>query len=225
MQRATPLVLNLIIINTLVFFAQMIISRGIEPNVITDLFALHHYKSDYFKPHQLVTYLFMHGGFFHLLFNMFSLWMFGSSVEGALGGKKFLILYFVCGIGAGLTQLASYTHDFWQIYHNLLSADLRDQYQMVLRRVATVGASGSIMGVLVAFGYMFANTELFIIPIPFPIKAKWAVGGMIAYDVFGGVAKVQDDNIAHFAHIGGALIGFLLVLYWNKNNHKTFYRR
>jgi membrane associated rhomboid family serine protease len=223
MQRATPLVLNLIIINTLVFFAQMIISGGVEPNVVTDLFALHHYKSDYFKPHQLVTYLFMHGGIFHLLFNMFSLWMFGSSVENALGGKKFLILYFICGIGAGLTQLASYTHQFWPIDHNLLSEDLNNQYQMVLRQAATVGASGSIMGVLVAFGYLFSNTEMFIVPIPFPIKAKWAVAGMITYDIFGGVAKVQGDNIAHFAHIGGALIGFLMILYWNKNNRKTFY--
>jgi membrane associated rhomboid family serine protease len=223
MQKASPLVLNLIIINTLVFFAQMIISRGVEPNIVTDLFALHHYRSEYFKPHQLVTYLFMHGGFFHLLFNMFSLWMFGSSVENALGGKKFLIFYFICGIGAGLTQMASYAHQFWQIDHNLLSEDLSNQYQMILRRSATVGASGAIMGVLVAFGYMFANTELFIVPIPIPIKAKWAVAGMIAYDIFGGVAKVQDDNIAHFAHIGGALIGFLLILYWNKSNRKTFY--
>lgn len=223
MQRTTPIVLNLIIINTLVFLAQMIITRGIEPNIATDTFALHHYKSEYFKPHQLVTYLFMHGGFFHLLFNMFTLWMFGSSVENALGGKKFLVLYFICGIGAGLTQLASYAHDFWQIDHALFNADLNNQYQMVLRRVTTVGASGSIMGVLVAFGYMFANTELFIIPIPFPIKAKWAVAGMIAYDIFGGVAKVQGDNIAHFAHIGGGVIGFLLILYWHKNNRKTFY--
>jgi membrane associated rhomboid family serine protease len=223
MQKPSAVVLNLIIINTLVFLAQMVISGGVEPDTVTDLFALHHYKSDYFKPHQLVTYLFMHGGFFHLLFNMFSLWMFGSSVENALGSKKFLIFYFICGIGAGLTQLASYAHQFWEIDHNLLSADIADQYQMVLRRVATVGASGSIMGVLVAFGYMFANTELFIIPIPFPIKAKWAVSGMIAYDIFGGVAKVQGDNVAHFAHIGGALIGFLLILYWNKSNRKTFY--
>jgi membrane associated rhomboid family serine protease len=223
MQKPTSAVLNLIIINTLIFFAQTALGGGIEPNQITDLFALHHYRSDTFKPHQLITYMFMHGGFFHLFFNMFSLWMFGSTLETYLGTKRFLILYFICGLGAGLTQLGSYAHEFWQIDHSLLSTELNNQYQTILRMNATVGASGAIMGVMVAFGYLFANTELFIIPIPFPIKAKWAITGMVLYDIFGGVVKVKDDNIAHFAHIGGALIGFLVILYWNKSNRKTFY--
>ncbi len=222
-QQTTPIVLNLIIINVLVYLAQMVTGGNNEPGAATDLFALHHYKSTYFQPYQVVTHMFMHGGFFHLLFNMFALWMFGTMVERVWGPKRFLIFYFICGLGAAFFQMGSYAYDFWQIDHNLISADLAEQYQAALRMNATVGASGAIMGVLAAFGYLFPNTEMIIIPIPVPIKAKWAIMGMIALDVFGGVVKVQGDNIAHFAHIGGALIGFLLVLYWNKSNKKTFY--
>ena len=165
----------------------------------------------------------MHGGFFHLLFNMFALWMFGTMVERVWGAKKFLIFYFICGLGAAFFQMGSYAFDWWAVDHAILTDDVMVQYQQRLREQATVGASGAIMGVLAAFGYLFPNTELIIFPIPIPIKAKWAIMGMIALDVFGGVVKVQGDNIAHFAHIGGALIGFLLVLYWNKTNKKTFY--
>lgn len=222
-QQITPIVLNLIIINVLVFVAQMLTSGGAEPSQATDLFALHHYKSTYFKPYQIVTHMFMHGGILHLAFNMFALWMFGTAIERIWEPKKFLIFYFVCGIGAAFAQMGSYAFDFWQVDHALLSEATNAQYQDVLRASATVGASGAIMGVLAAFGYLFPNTEMIIIPIPVPIKAKWAIMGMIALDVFGGVAKVQNDNVAHFAHLGGAAIGFLLVLYWNKTNKKTFY--
>jgi membrane associated rhomboid family serine protease len=222
-QQTTPIVLNLIIINSLVFLAQMVTGGNQEPNTAADLFALHHYKSAFFQPYQIVTHMFMHGGFFHLLFNMFSLWMFGTMVERVWGPKRFLIFYFICGLGAAFFQLGSYAHDFWQVDNTILSAEQADQYQAILRQGYTVGASGAIMGILAAFGYLFPNTEMIIIPIPVPIKAKWAITGMIALDVFGGVVKVQGDNIAHFAHIGGALIGFLLVLYWNKSNKKTFY--
>ncbi len=221
-QQTTPIVLNLIIINALVYFAQAVTSGGLEPNQASDLFALHHYKSTYFQPYQIVTHMFMHGGFFHLLFNMFALWMFGSLVERVWGPKKFLIFYFVCGLGAAFFQMGSYAVDFWQVDHNILIPDLYDQYQSILRKSYTVGASGAIMGILAAFGYLFPNDEMIIIPIPVPIKAKWAISGMIALDVFGGVVKVPGDNIAHFAHLGGAIIGFLLVLYWNKSNKKTF---
>lgn len=222
-QQTTPIVLNLIIINALVYFAQVVTSGGLEPNPASDLFALHHYKSTYFQPYQVVTHMFMHGGFFHLLFNMFALWMFGTMVERVWGPKRFLIFYFICGLGAAFFQMGSYAVDFWQVDHNVLSPEVYDQYQSVLRQSYTVGASGAIMGILAAFGYLFPNTEMIIIPIPVPIKAKWAISGMIALDVFGGVVKVPGDNIAHFAHLGGAVIGFLLVLYWNKSNTKTFY--
>lgn len=223
MQRITPVVLNLIIINVLIYFAQSLFSTGAAVDKVTDLFALHHYKSTYFKPHQLVTYMFLHGGFFHIFFNMFGLWMFGSSLETYIGSKKFLVLYFLCGIGAGLTQMGSYAYDFWQIDHTSIGIENYQEYQNVLRIAATVGASGAIMGVLAAFGYLFPNTEMMIIPIPIPIKAKWAIAGIIAIDVFGGVVRVQGDHIAHFAHIGGALLGLIIVFYWNKTNRKTFY--
>lgn len=222
-QRTTPVVLNLIIINTLVFFAQSAFGGSSELNNVFDLFALHHYKSEVFRPYQLVTHMFMHGGIFHLLFNMFALWMFGSHVERAWGPKRFLIFYLICGLGAALAQMGSYTFDFWDIDHANLSLEQMDQYQMILRMNATVGASGAIMGALAAFGYLFPNTELILFPIPIPVKAKWAITGIIALDVFGGISKVPNDNIAHFAHVGGALIGLLLVIYWNKTNKKTFY--
>ncbi|MBC7890406.1 MAG: rhomboid family intramembrane serine protease [Ferruginibacter sp.] len=222
-QQTTPIVLNLIIINVLVYLAQVVTGGNNDPNAATDLFALHHYKSVYFQPYQVVTHMFMHGGFFHLLFNMFALWMFGSMVERVWGPKRFLIFYFICGLAAAFFQMGSYAFDWWQVDHSSLSPDDMDRYQAILRVSATVGASGAIMGVLAAFGYLFPNTELIIFPIPIPVKAKWAILGMIAIDVFGGVVKVQGDNIAHFAHIGGAVTGFLLVLYWNKKNKKTFY--
>jgi membrane associated rhomboid family serine protease len=222
-QQTTPIVLNLIIINVLVYFAQVVTGGNMEPNPAADLFALHHYKSTYFQPYQIVTHMFMHGGFFHLLFNMFALWMFGTHVERVWGPKRFLIFYFICGLGSAFFQMGSYAHDFWQIDHNVLSPEVYDQYQAILRSSYTVGASGAIMGILAAFGYLFPNTEMIIIPIPVPIKAKWAISGMIALDVFGGVVKVQGDNIAHFAHLGGAVIGFLLVFFWNKTNKKSFY--
>ncbi|MEO5893589.1 MAG: rhomboid family intramembrane serine protease [Ferruginibacter sp.] len=223
-QQTTTVVLNLIIINVLVYLAQLVTSGGQNSGTAEQLFALHHYKSTFFKPYQVVTYMFMHGGFFHLLFNMFALWMFGSMVESVWGPKRFLIFYFICGIGSAFFQLGSYAHDFWQLDHGMITsmADMLEKQQMA-QFTSTVGASGAIMGVLAAFGYLFPNMELIIIPIPVPIKAKWAILGMIALDVFGGVVKLQGDNIAHFAHIGGALIGFLLVLYWNKKEKKTFY--
>lgn len=222
-QRTTPVVLNLIIINTLVYFAQVAFGGSADLNSVNDLFALHHYKSDVFKPHQIITHMFMHGSFFHLLFNMLALWMFGTMIEKVWGPKRFIVFYFICGIGAALAQMGSYAYEFWQIDHSVISSELNAQYQSALRIGCTVGASGAIMGVLAAFGYLFPNTQLFIMPIPFPVKAKWAILGIIALDVFGGISKVQGDSIAHFAHVGGALIGFLIVLYWNKTNKQTFY--
>jgi len=222
-QRTTPVVLNLIIINGLVFLAQSLFG-GLETfNRINDLFALHHYKSVEFRPYQLVTHMFMHGGLMHILFNMFALWMFGSMMERVWGPKRFLIFYLVCGLGAGLTQLASYAYTYWPVDHSVLSPEMFDQYQQVLRANCTVGASGAIMGVLAAFGYLFPNTQLMIIPIPIPVKAKWAILGFIALDVFGAFSNTAGDNVAHFAHIGGAVIGFLIVFIWNKTNKGSLF--
>jgi membrane associated rhomboid family serine protease len=222
-QRTSPVVLNLIIINVLAFFAQTVFGGNADSTKVTDLFALHHYKSEEFRPYQLITHMFMHGGIFHLLFNMLGLWMFGSTIEKVWGPKRFLIFYLICGIVAAITQMASYTYDWWAIDHALLNPADYERYQYILRKTATVGASGAIMGILAAFGYLFPNTTLFIMPIPVPVKAKWAIIGIIALDVFGGISRVPNDNVAHFAHIGGALAGLLLVLYWNKTNKQTFY--
>jgi membrane associated rhomboid family serine protease len=220
-QQTTPAVLNLIILNVIVFIAQMMF--GGMDGKITDLFALHHYKSDEFRLHQIITHMFMHGGFTHLLFNMFGLWMFGTTIERIWGPKRFLIFYFACGIGAAFAQLGSYAFAYHDIDNASLTLDQVIQYQDGLRANATVGASGAIMGIFAAFGYLFPNTEMMIIPIPIPIKAKWAILGIIAIDLFSGVAGRAGDNVAHFAHLGGAITGFLIVFFQNKTNKKTFY--
>ncbi len=201
-QRTTPIVLNLIIINALVYFIQMMFDGPPTDNLldqkITGKIALYPYQTSYFQPYQLVTHMFAHGGFFHLLFNMFVLWMFGTTLERVWGPKRFFIFYFACGLAAGVAHL-------------ILQPD-----------APAVGASGAIMGLFAAFAYLFPNTEFIIFPIPVPVKAKYAVAIMAAFDLFGGVSP-SGSNIAHFAHLGGLAMGFILVLIWNKTNKKTFY--
>jgi membrane associated rhomboid family serine protease len=188
-------VLNLIIINALVFVLQLVMDGPDE--IISAKIALWPYNTPYFKPYQLVTHMFAHGGWGHIIFNMFALWSFGSMLERSWGPKRFLIFYLACGLAAGVAQL-------------------------FLSNAPAVGASGAIMGLFAAFAYLFPNTELIIFPIPVPIKAKFAVAIMAAIDLFGGVYPA-GSNIAHFAHLGGLLMGFILVLIWNKTNKKTFY--
>jgi membrane associated rhomboid family serine protease len=198
MQRTTPVVLNLIIINALVYVAQLILDKSIG---LTNILALYSYSSEYFRPYQLVTHMFAHSPsmFFHILFNMYALWMFGSVLERVWGPKRFLIFYMVCGLAAGVAQM------------------------MLVKDGAAVGASGAIMGLLAAFAYLFPNTKFFILPFPFPIKAKYMVAILAAIDLFGGFHPGNADNVAHFAHLGGMVMGFILVLIWNKTNTKTFY--
>jgi len=190
----------LIIVNVAVFLAQNTIGSQFA---LTERFALWPIGSPYFQPYQIFTHMFTHGSIGHIFFNMFALWMFGKILENFWGPKRFLNFYIISGIGAAVVHLTV-------------------QYFMGGFSPA-VGASGAIMGVLVAFGYLFPNTELFILFIPFPIKAKWAVIGYVAIDLFGGIANFSGDNIAHFAHLGGALTGFILVLLSNKGNHRRFY--
>ncbi len=194
-QRTTPVVLNLIIINAIVFVAQMVFDSTWD---LTNRMALYSYNSGMFEPYQLVTHMFAHGGFFHILFNMYALWMFGSVLERIWGPKKFLIFYLVCGLAAGLTQM------------------------FFVSGGAAIGASGAIMGLLAAFAYTFPNTQFYILPIPFPIKAKYMAAIYAAIDLFGGFSG-STDNIAHFAHLGGLVMGFILVIIWNKTDKKTFY--
>jgi membrane associated rhomboid family serine protease len=220
--KTSPVVLNLIIINVLVFLAQIFIGGNTVPNSADDWFALHHYKSDFFKPYQIVTHMFMHGSFGHLFFNMFGLFMFGRMIEMVWGPKRFLIFYLACGLAAALAQMGNYVYDFRAVDQMILPADLNEQYQLQLRIANTVGASGAIMGIFAAFAYLFPNTELVLFPIPVPVKAKYAVAIMAAIDLFGGVYST-GGGIAHFAHLGGLAMGFILVIIWNKTNRKTFY--
>jgi membrane associated rhomboid family serine protease len=194
-QKTTPVVLNLIIINALVFVAQMVFDSTWG---LTSRMALYSYNSGLFEPYQLVTHMFAHGGFFHILFNMYALWMFGSVLERIWGAKKFLIFYLACGLAAGLTQM------------------------FFVSNGAAIGASGAIMGLLAAFAYTFPNTQFYILPIPFPIKAKYMAAIYAALDLFGGFSG-STDNVAHFAHLGGLVMGFILVIIWNKTDRKTFY--
>lgn len=222
-QRTTPAVLNLLIINGLCFLAQNLFGGSGDINRADDLFALHHIRSEEFRPYQIITSMFMHAGILHIAFNMLALWMFGTMVERVWGPKRFLIFYFICGVAASLAQLGFYAYSFRAIDNMVLDADQFSQYQNMLRVNATVGASGAIMGILAAYAYLFPDTKLFIMPIPFPVKAKYAIMGIIALDLFGGIGQVQGDNIAHFAHLGGAAVGLLLVIIWNRINKTRFY--
>ncbi len=265
--QVLPLVIkNLLIINVLIFLAQISIGKGSYFNM-DDLFGLHHIKSPLFQPWQIITHLFLHGSWGHLFFNMLSLWMFGSVLENLWGPKRFLTFYFICGIGAALLHLTflwfdnidmlnqfvlikqhptpfkidSFFHQF--ILGRFERADdvlnfydsnpdnpaamseamsFISQTTLVRLNVATIGASGAIAGVLAAFMYLFPNTAIYLYFL-IPVKAKWL--GLIYFgqELYFAISNSEGDNIAHWAHLGGALVGFLLVLTWNKKNRRNFY--
>lgn len=217
-----PVIKNLLIINGLIWLAQQTISGGTFS--IEQTFALHYVQSDFYRPWQFISYMFLHdpGNFFHLLFNMFALWMFGSTLENLWGSKRFLLFYLICGFGAGLVQMAALWVDVNQVTKAfaLGQAGAEDVWRTINSQ--TLGASGAVMGIFAAFAYTFPNTQLFIIPFPFPIKAKWAMVGLIALDLFGGFSS-RSSGVAHFAHVGGALIGIILLILWNKRDRRGFY--
>jgi rhomboid-like protein len=160
---------------------------------------------------------------FHIVFNMFTLWMFGKVLETVWGGPRFLLFYIASGLGAAALHLTVQYLRCQELLTAFTAADAVAVQQQLGAVSPALGASGAVMGVMAAFAYLFPNTELYIMFIPVPVKAKWAMLGLAAIDLFGGVAGVSGDNIAHFAHLGGALTGFLLVLYWNKTNRQTLY--
>ena len=211
---------NILIINVLIWLIDyVLISKGlfmfdprIEVSNLSWYGGLHHFSSQYFMPHQFVTYMFLHGGFSHMFFNMFAVFMFGRTLETVWGAKRFLIYYMFTGIGAGLVQELVWTLEF-------------ASNPAILQIVTTIGASGAVFGILLAFGMLFPNAELIMIPIPIPIKAKYFVIGYGVLELFQGVANVSGDNVAHFAHLGGLLFGLILILYWRKKNkqHGRFY--
>jgi len=221
-----PVVKNLLIINGLFFLATISFQSafGID---LKNLLGLHYFKSQYFQPYQLVTYMFLHENFSHIFFNMFALWMFGYLLENIWGPKKFMIYYMVCGIGAALVQLAINWWRFSSLETLVLSysqspdeyAHLNDIYQQVIN-TTTIGASGAVFGILLAFGMMFPNMLVYFYFLV-PIKAKWIVIGYGALELFSGISNNPSDNVAHFAHLGGMLFGLILILIWKRRaRHK-----
>lgn len=204
-----PVTKNLIIINVIAWLAEVVMIRnGMD---LTQYLGLHYIGSENFRIYQFVTYMFLHdpNSFGHVFFNMFAVFMFGRTLEQIWGQKRFLLYYFVTGIGAALVQLIV-------IYIRLQTALPQDAYMLL--NTVTVGASGAVFGVLLAFGMLFPNAELFIIPIPFPIKAKWFVIGYGVFELFFGIRNYAGDNVAHFAHLGGMLFGIFMILYWKKKD-------
>ena len=211
---------NLLIINVLAFLAGWVLElRGFDLNAIG---GLHFFLANDFHLYQFVTYLFLHGGFTHLFFNMFGLWMFGQVIERVWGPRKFLFYYISCGIGAGLIQEIAQFVSFYTSVNQAVEIGLGQiiqlgrQYSEALNTWTTIGASGSIYAILLAFGMIFPNERLFIIPFPFPIKAKWLVVGYIAIELFSAL-QGPGDGVAHTAHLGGMLFGFLMIRYWNSH--------
>ena len=221
--QVLPVVIkNLIIINALVWLAQITVGKDLLS--IEDLFALHHFSSVHYHFWQFISYMFLHSSdsFFHILFNMFALWMFGSTLENLWGPAKFLSFYLVCGLGAGLTQAIALTYDISQYNAMFEAGQLGAAELFALINVSTLGASGAVMGIFAAFAYTFPNSQMIILPIPFPIKAKWALLGLGILDVLGGISS-ESTGIAHFAHLGGAAVGIIIVMIWNKRNRSDFY--
>jgi membrane associated rhomboid family serine protease len=247
MGRMTETVKVLLIINVIVYIGSQVLG-----DKAYELFSLWFIENDNFHFWQVITHMFMHdpSSIFHILFNMYALWAFGSPIEQVLGKNRFLFFYFSAGIGAAIIHtLVNYYH-FQAGYSALLDAGLgageveqylRESYasivsngqfsipegvdQNVLRTMfqtyitPAVGASGAIYGILVAFGMMFPNVELFLLFVPVPIKAKFFIPALIALDLFSGLTgySIFGGGIAHFAHIGGALFGFIMMWYWKKN--------
>lgn len=215
---------NLLIINGLVFLAQITIGKQIN---IENTFALHTWQSPLFKPWQFFTHMFMHGDFSHILSNMFALWMFGSILENVWGPKRFLIFYIVCGLGAALCHMGVLYYQTEQAINIFNAATYENQLiqreDIIIRlREATLGASGAVFGCLAAFGYLFPNTFIYIY-FMIPLKAKWFVMIYAGFELFQAVQNSAGDNVAHVAHLGGALVGIILVYFWNKTNKKKLY--
>lgn len=243
MNTITDTVKHLIIINVIMFVGTLTIGEG---TLFYEWFALHFPKNELFQPWQIITHIFMHGGFMHIFFNMFALWMFGTAVEQRFGSKKFLFFYMSSGLGAALLMIGYYYFQFYSGMSILnesgfdqtqTMATLKSGYSMYDTRwteflsqdqlqnfvgvfnSTMVGASGAIMGVLVAFGMLYPESKLMLIFLPIPIKAKYFIPGIIALDLISaltGQSFFSPSNTAYVAHIGGALTGFLIMWYWKR---------
>ena len=202
---------NLVAINILMFIATLV-----NENFMVANFAMFYPASPFFKPWQILTHMFMHGGFWHIFFNMYSLLMFGSILERSLGPKKFLIFYFVTGLGA----VALHTGVEWMQARVFIANGAAGAYQQLLV-TPTLGASGAIYGVLIGFAMLYPQARLILIFPPIPVKAKWLVIIFAAIELFFGINGIQE-GVAHFAHLGGMLFGWLLIRWWRKHG-KLYY--
>lgn len=266
MRSIPPVVKNLILINVVMLLATYVFEASLGIN-LTNILGLHYVESQYFRPYQFVTHIFMHGGIMHLFFNMFALYMFGSVLEQVWGGKRFLFYYLVTGLGAAALHMfvnfiqfnhiisainafnaapdpaafellvrKHFPEYYPQVYDKLLgmwSSDPKNmtyvtQANVFLRDlldfrmdIPTVGASGAVFGVLLAFGMLFPNTQLMLLFPPIPIKAKYFVVGYGLIELYLGLNN-PGSNIAHFAHLGGMAFGFFLIKYWQKNTPHYF---
>ena len=240
MNKLTDAIKHLIIINVILFVAPMLLKLD-----LTNILALHFPKNEHFGIWQYVTHIFMHGSFAHILFNMYGLWAFGTPLEQMWGKKKFFFFFFSAGIGAGIIYTLVNYYQFNVVYEQLINLGLSaSDIQNILNtgsyneaiiplsnkemsefyslyHTPAVGASGAVYGVLVAFGLYFKDAKLALIFFPVPIAAKYFIPVIILGDLFFGMTKYSIGNIAHFAHIGGALIGFLIAWYWKKNQFKV----
>jgi membrane associated rhomboid family serine protease len=214
MNNLTPVVRNLLIINVLVFVLQNI--SGIN---LSHYFAFHSFTfSDWgrFNPIQIFTYMFLHHDLGHIFSNMLGLFFFGPMLEHFLGGKRFLILYIVSGIGA------CFLHGGISMYEISQFPVDSPEYLYLMSGEGMVGASGAIFGILGAFAYLFPNTEMMLLFFPFPIKAKYFVSLYALYEIFKGLRPTAGDSVAHFAHIGGLIFGILLIIIWNKKSSRFY---
>jgi membrane associated rhomboid family serine protease len=223
----TPVVKNLLIINVIFYLATWLLREHVD---MVRIFSAFYFDSPFFKPWQVITYLFMHdpNGIWHILGNMFALFIFGPTLENTMGSKRFFNYYFICGIGALVMQQAvqaievhSITGTFTAAHFNGLTDQSGYNKLQEIYYGPVLGASGAIFGLLLAFGMLFPNVEM--LPIPFPIKAKWLVTGYIAVELFSGLGQFAGDSVAHFAHIGGALVGFILIKAWGLKAPQQFY--
>jgi membrane associated rhomboid family serine protease len=230
---------NLLIINGLLFLATITLENyGID---VTKMLALHQFQSSNFMPHQLITHCFMHANFTHLFFNMFALWMFGKVLENVWGGKRFLVYYMITALGAAALHLVVSQYQIFSLQSQLNPAELniviengksilegnQNYSNQIMGRLnllintPTVGASGAVFGILLAFGMLFPNTLLYIY-FAIPVKAKYFVMVYGALEIYYGIMNNPADNVAHFAHLGGMLFGFLILKYWQKNNNQFY---
>ncbi len=231
--RIPQVVKNLLIINGLFFLATLVIGQVYHTN-LNRVLGMYYFESEFFRPYQLVTYMFMHGGFYHILTNMFMLWMFGTNIENVWGPKRFLTYYLITGVGASLFHFGI---DFYQVNSvisnltpemvEMVKTEGYDVYQQGMQynnddmnklngllNFPLVGASGAIFGILLAFGVLFPNLKMIPLFFPIPIKAKYMVMFMGVFELYVAFQNSPNDNIAHFAHLGGMLFGYLLLKYW-----------